>query len=126
MNKNREIRRGDIFIADLGNDGIGSEQHGKRPVLILQNDFGNFFSSTVTVVPITSSIKKTGLPTHYILKNTDFLRKTSMILAESIKTIDKCRLIRVIGRLDDVDMAGVEQAIENQLGFSIPEAVEAP
>ena len=45
MNKNREIRRGDIFIADLGNDGIGSEQHGKRPVLILQNDFGNFFSS---------------------------------------------------------------------------------
>ena len=42
------IRRGDIFYADLS-PVIGSEQGGVRPVLIVQNDVGNRFSPTVQV-----------------------------------------------------------------------------
>ena len=34
----RNIKRGDIFFADLGENNIGSEQSGKRPVIIIQND----------------------------------------------------------------------------------------
>ena len=41
-----EIRRGDIFIADL-NPVVGSEQGGVRPVVVVQNDRGNRFSPTV-------------------------------------------------------------------------------
>ena len=37
------LRRGDIYFADLGNT-VGSEQGGIRPVLIVQNDIGNYYS----------------------------------------------------------------------------------
>ena len=42
------IMRGDIFCANL-NNGIGAEQRGYRPVLIIQNNTGNKFSPTVIV-----------------------------------------------------------------------------
>ena len=45
---NRTYHRGDMYYADLGR-GIGSEQEGYRPVLIIQNDTGNKHSPTVIV-----------------------------------------------------------------------------
>ena len=51
------IRRGEIYYADLS-PVIGSEQGGVRPVLVLQNDVGNRFSSTTIVAAITSIQKK--------------------------------------------------------------------
>ena len=47
--------RGEIYYADL-NPIVGSEQGGIRPVLILQNNVGNHFASTVIVAAITSRI----------------------------------------------------------------------
>ena len=44
------ISRGDIYYADLS-PVIGSEQGGIRPVLVLQNNKGNKFSTTVIVAP---------------------------------------------------------------------------
>ena len=44
----RKIRRGDIYYADL-NPVIGSEQGGRRPVLIISNDTGNRHSPTVII-----------------------------------------------------------------------------
>ena len=41
-----EIKRGEIYLADLG-EGVGSEQKGVRPVLIVQNDKVNKYSPTV-------------------------------------------------------------------------------
>ena len=37
--------RGELYYADLGT-GIGSEQNGYRPVVIIQNDVGNRHSPT--------------------------------------------------------------------------------
>ena len=61
------IRRGDIFYADLS-PVIGSEQGGVRPVLIVQNDVGNRFSPTVIAAAITSQRAKANLPTHIMLE----------------------------------------------------------
>lgn len=55
--KKLNIRRGDIFYADLS-PVIGSEQGGVRPVLIVQNDVGNRFSPTVIAAAITKSTCK--------------------------------------------------------------------
>ena len=52
----RMIKRGDVYWADL-QPTVGSEQGGVRPVMILQNDKGNYFSSTVIIAPMTA---KTG------------------------------------------------------------------
>ena len=51
------ISRGDIYYADLS-PVIGSEQGGIRPVLVLQNNKGNKFSTTVIVAPISSKLTK--------------------------------------------------------------------
>lgn len=52
-----EIKRGDIIYADLS-PVVGSEQGGIRPVLVLQNDIGNRFSTTIIVAAITAKIDK--------------------------------------------------------------------
>ena len=82
------VHRGDIYLADLG-EGVGSEQRGERPVLIVQNNKGNIFSPTVTVLPITTKIHKSeGMPTHVILDDVNGLSEKSAIMAEQITTID--------------------------------------
>ena len=47
------IKRGDIFLADLG-EGYGSEQGGIRTVLVVQNNKGNKHSHTMIVAWLTS------------------------------------------------------------------------
>ena len=61
----REIRRGDIYYADLS-PVVGSEQGGIRPVLVIQNNTGNAYSPTVIVAAVTSK-PKTKLPTSWIV-----------------------------------------------------------
>ena len=51
------VKRGEVYLADLS-PVVGSEQGGKRPVLIVQNDVGNHFSTTVIVAAITAKHKK--------------------------------------------------------------------
>ena len=54
-----------MYYADLGH-GIGSEQEGCRPVVIIQNNVGNKHSPTVIIASITSKKDaKPKLPTHY-------------------------------------------------------------
>lgn len=52
---NRTYLRGDMYYADLGR-GVGSEQEGYRPVLIIQNNTGNKYSTTVIVAAISSKV----------------------------------------------------------------------
>ena len=68
--KNWIYHRGDIYLANL-NPFKGSEQGGTRPVLVLSNDIGNYYSSLITIAPITSQLKKTQQPTHVGLPGTD-------------------------------------------------------
>lgn len=112
-----EIKRGDIFLADLS-PVIGSEQGGLRPVLIVQNDVGNRFSPTVIISAITSQIEKSKLPTHVELKaGTVGLTRDSVILLEQVRTIDKKRLKQRLGRLEDEIMERVDDALAISLGL---------
>ena len=80
---NRTYHRGDMYYADLGR-GIGSEQEGYRPVLIIQNDTGNKHSPTVIVAAISSKVDaKAKLPTHYLLKAENGLELPSLVLWNS-------------------------------------------
>lgn len=109
-----QIKRGDIYYADL-NPYVGSEQGGVRPVLIIQNDIGNKYSSTVIVAIITSQ-HKTKLPTHIeILDNG--LREGSIVCLEQIRTIDKCRLREYVDHLDAELIEKVENAINISFGI---------
>lgn len=113
----RKILRGDLYYADLGK-GIGSEQRGYRPVLIIQNDVGNKHSPTVIIASITSRTGvKAKLPTHYFMNAECGLEAPSLILTEQIRTIDKKRLDSYIGHLTEEHMKLVEKALGTSLGL---------
>lgn len=98
MDENWNYRRGDVYLADL-NPFVGSEQGGTRPVLLLQNNTGNFFCPTLIVAPITSRIrKKAEQPTHCCIEGAVCFNDTSMVLLEQIKTIDKRRVKKIYGQ----------------------------
>ena len=119
-------KRGDVYWADL-NPFFGSEQGGTRPVLVLQNDAGNFFSPTLIVAPMSSQVdKRTDLPTHIVLDQVRGLDGPSLIMLEQLKTIDKRRVRSYAGKLTKEQMAEVEAALTGTLGIYITEAVEAP
>lgn len=63
--------RGEIWIAQLGSHPNTSVQEGCRPVLIVSNDKGNHTSNTVVVLPLTSQIKRSELPSHVELHRED-------------------------------------------------------
>lgn len=111
-----EIKRGEIYYADLS-PVIGCEQGGIRPVLIIQNDVGNHYSPTVIAAAITSRRKKR-MPTHVLLTNRKpGLYANSRIMLEQIRTIDRTRLIRYVGSLDDDMMQRIDRAIMISLGL---------
>ncbi|MCM1494480.1 MAG: type II toxin-antitoxin system PemK/MazF family toxin [Bacteroides sp.] len=109
-----EIKRGEIYYADLS-PVLGSEQGGVRPVLILQNDMGNQFSPTTIVAAITGR-KKTELPTHIFLLSKE-LPKSSIVLLEQIRTIDKSRIGKYIGKADEKLMQEVDKALAISMGM---------
>ena len=72
---------------------IASEQGGKRPVVVLQNNIGNRHSPTLIVATVTTRTeKKKNQPTHVLVDSKPAFEEPSMILLEQIFTIDKSRM----------------------------------
>lgn len=112
-----EVKRGDIYFANLS-PYMGSEQGGVRPVLIIQNDIGNYYSSTVIAAAITGR-KKKRIPTHVVLHHQENrLCHTSLIMLEQIRTIDRIRLMEYIGHADENTMKEVDEALAVSIGLA--------
>ncbi len=126
MKENWIYRRGDVYLANL-DPYIGSEQGGTRPVVVLQNNTGNFYCPTLIVAPITSKgSKKPSQPTHYYAERIRGLELPGMVLLEQIKAIDKRRVKKYLGRMTRQQMDEIGEAIETSLGLYVPEEMEAP
>ena len=124
--KDWKYLRGDIYYADM-EPHIGSEQGGTRPVVVLQNNTGNYYCPTLIVAPITSKAgKKPSQPTHYYAERIHGLELPGMVLLEQIKTIDKRRVKKYLGRMTRQQMDEIGEAIEEALGLYVPEEMEAP
>ena len=92
IQKERPIRRGDVYRADLM-PVIGSEQGGVRPVLVIQNNTGNIHSPTIIAAAITGYVKGKHQPTHVRLQGASCgLFRDSTVLLEQLRTLDKSRL----------------------------------
>lgn len=109
------IRRGEVYIAAL-DPVIGREISKTRPILIVSNDRNNDFSGTVTVLPITSANLKKIYPFEVFLsKGSGGLPKNSKVKADQIRTLDKGRLAKRVGKLEREDLAEIEKAIKIHL-----------
>ena len=120
-----EYRRGDIYMINLS-PYMGSEQGGRRPCVVLQNNKGNLFAPTLIIAPVTSNLAKKGAATHYRLENQRGLKKTSVVELEQIRTIDKGRVLSYLGRVGKEDMRNIDDMICYSLGLPVIEEVEEP
>lgn len=112
------IKRSDVWMADLS-FVVGSEQGGSvKPVIVLQNDTGNRYSPTIIVCVVTSRVKKE-MPTHvYLEANKNGLNRDSYALLEQIKTIDKMRLLYKVTNVSDDDMRKIDQTLMFSCGIA--------
>ena len=109
------IRRGDLFYVDL-NPTKGSEQRGRRPVLVIQNDIGNEVSPTTIIAPLTTKSFTKEYPINVnISKGVAGLKENSTALLSQIRTIDKSSLENKIGHLPESYMSKVDEAIRVSL-----------
>lgn len=85
---------GDVYLMEF--TGTGSEQTGRRPGVIFQNNVGNQHSPNVIVLPLTSSLKKMEQPTHIFIPKEVGLACDSMVLCENPERMSKQKLLKFI------------------------------
>jgi mRNA interferase MazF len=130
MNQNfHDFYRGEIYYAYL-EPSFGHEQGGTRPVLILQNDVGNYYSPTLIVTAATTQKRKKPMPTHVELAGIEGLPDTSVFMLEVLRTIDKQRIRSFAGKLTPAQMDKIDAALRISLRLGedvyLPTEVEAP
>jgi len=111
-----EIIRGDLVYVNL-EPIIGSETGRKRPCVIIQNNIGNKYSPVTIVAIITSQkeISKKYPVDVWIVKGEGELNYASIVQCDQIRTIDKRRIIKKIGHLNDSVIQEIDEAIKISL-----------
>jgi len=100
------MRQGEIWFADL-EPAKGSEQAGRRPVVIMSGNTLNEALPIVIVVPITSKIKS--YPTCVLLRKSraNGLKKNGEAIPFQVRTITKKRLGKRIGRVTNEELRDI-------------------
>ncbi|MFL5804589.1 MAG: type II toxin-antitoxin system PemK/MazF family toxin [Roseiflexaceae bacterium] len=111
------VNRGDIVLCDL-NPVMGTEQAGIRPVVIVQIDRANAVSPHTIIAPFTSKIRGVLLPSHvFIPASIGGLTQNSVMLGEQIRVIDRQRVVKLLGHLDEPYMNEIDKALRTILGL---------
>jgi len=111
-----KIEQGNIYTADL-NPVQGSEQSGKRPVVVISGNTMNSTLPVCIVCPLTSNIK------HYygcvaVLKNkANKLSIDSEILTFQVRTVSQERLVKKIGKITKEQLKDVHSGLDKVLIF---------
>jgi mRNA interferase MazF len=120
MDSVRSPRRGEIWMVDF-DPGRGSEQRGKRPALVLQNDSGNQHPQYLNTIVLAMSTKGRPIPFHIqIAPNPqNGLQEVTYVKCEQILTLSKARLLgpQALGQLSPSEMGKVEIAVKLSLAL---------
>ncbi|KAF0150948.1 MAG: mRNA interferase [Ignavibacteria bacterium] len=108
------ILRGDIVWANL-DPTVGTEQSGKRPVLIISHNVFNENSGTVIAVALTSKVQKAGFPLTLEI-NSKNLPKKSWIKISQIRTLSFDRIGERITHLKEEELISVIEGINEIIG----------
>ncbi len=112
--------RGEIWMVDF-NPARGSEQAGRRPALVVQNDVGNRNERYPNTIVLAMSTKGKPVPFHIAIAPSrgNGLREMTHIKAEQVLTISKARLLgrRAVGRITPEQMRRVEVAVLLSFGI---------
>lgn len=111
------MKRGDVYLADL--DPVkGSEQAGRRPVLIFEDDRLIRATLTVVVIPFTSNVRMQRLPTCVLVPAGEGgLRQDSVAICHQVRALDKRGIVQHWGALPGPRLAQIERAVLRTLGM---------
>ena len=101
-----EIKQYQIVLVNL-DPTIGSEIKKTRPCVVISPDEMNKYLRTIIVAPMTTSSKK--YPTRIEVKHDS---KIGWIVVDQIRTIDKQRIIRILGRLSKPEIKELKSVIK--------------
>ena len=108
------MKRGDVYIANLV-PRSGSEQKGKRPVIIVSHDGFNQTPGwrSIIVVPVSTSEvqSKRGPTAIWLPKGTGSLRKASVVLCHQVTTLDRSKLTQRLGTLPKDSLMQVDAGL---------------
>lgn len=114
------MKRGDLYWADLL-PRSGSEQKGRRPVIILSHDGFNQTPGwrSVIVVPVSTSAAQAirGPTAIFLPKGSGGLKRNSVALCHQITTLDRAKLTQRVGALSPDLLNQVENGTKAALDF---------
>lgn len=109
------MKRGDIYFAEL-EPRSGSEQRGKRPVIIISNDgFNNTLDwKSIIIIPLSTSSKQSvrGPTAILIPKGEGGLSKDSIALCHQVTTLDRSKLKKKLGTLSSEKMEELGEGLK--------------
>jgi mRNA interferase MazF len=112
------MKRGDVYWADLV-PRSGSEQTGRRPVIVISHDGFNQVSAwrSIIVVPVsTSNLQSKRGPTVVALPaGAGALSKSSIAVCHQVTTLDRAKLTKKIGVLPPASLEAVETGLKAAL-----------
>jgi len=112
----RDLRRSQIWWAWL-DPVVGSEQAGRRPVVIVSAD-ELLIASTVVAVPFTTSTQH-GSAAYRVPLTAERtgLKRDSVALCHQVRVLSVMRLRRRVGQLSSEDMRAIDAALLYTLGL---------
>ena len=111
-------RRGELYLVNF-DPTVGAEIKKTRPALILQNDIANRHSSITIVAAITSQFEAPLYPTEVLIRAREGgLTVDSVVLLNQIRSLDKQRLVRRLGAIQQATMDQVERALMISFGMA--------
>lgn len=111
-------RRGEIYLV-VFDPTLGHEIRKTRPAVIIQNDVSNQYSPVTIVAAVSSHFSTPPRPREVIISPglKSGLAKPSAVILNQIRSIDRARLRKRLGRLNPAEMRLVDHALRISLGL---------
>jgi mRNA interferase MazF len=110
-------RRGEIYLVGF-DAALGHEIQKTRPALVIQNDVSNQYSPITIVAAISSQFSDPPFPREVVVDPVESgLPKRSAVIADQIRSVDRLRLQKRLGKLSRLGMQRVDRAIRISLGL---------
>ena len=110
------MNRGDIYLVDF-EPSVGVEIRKKRPSMIISCNEANKHLRTVTVIPFSSKTERVYPFEVLVKKEQSGLHVDSKLKIPQMRSVDKSRLTKYIGTLNDDLLSEIEKAIKLHLAM---------
>jgi len=101
-----EITQYSIVLVNL-DPTLGSEIKKTRPCVIVSPDEMNKYLNTIVIAPMTTNMKR--YPTRISVEHDG---KKGMIVIDQIRTVDKVRIMKILGKLTTSEIKKYKEVIK--------------